>query len=103
MFLAEYVPIGHAATLALLGDLMVGRGVDPTPASLGYLAPNLKAADLSLANLESPLTIQPRFSNRLGQIRFVRLCLARGSVSPVGIGYASPWPTTTVMTVAMIG
>ena len=56
MFLAEYVPIDHAATLALLGDLMVGRGVDPTPASLGYLAPNLKSADLSLANLESPLT-----------------------------------------------
>ena len=34
---------------------MVGRGVHPSAASLSYLAPQLKAADLSLANLESPL------------------------------------------------
>jgi poly-gamma-glutamate synthesis protein (capsule biosynthesis protein) len=34
---------------------MVGRAVDPQPASLSYLTPELKAADLSLANLESPL------------------------------------------------
>jgi poly-gamma-glutamate synthesis protein (capsule biosynthesis protein) len=59
IFLAEYEPTGRPVTLALLGDLMVGRGVDPTPASLAYLAPNLKAADLSLANLESPLTSSP--------------------------------------------
>jgi poly-gamma-glutamate capsule biosynthesis protein CapA/YwtB (metallophosphatase superfamily) len=43
-------------TLALLGDVMIGRGVNPTPSALTYLMPNLKAADLSLANLESPLT-----------------------------------------------
>jgi poly-gamma-glutamate capsule biosynthesis protein CapA/YwtB (metallophosphatase superfamily) len=59
MFLAEYEPTGRIVTLALLGDLMVGRGLDPTPASLAYLAPNLKAADLSLANLESPLSSSP--------------------------------------------
>ena len=34
---------------------MVGRAVDPQPASLSYLTPELKGADLSLANLESPL------------------------------------------------
>ena len=44
-----------AVTLALLGDLMLGRGVDPQPASLAYLRPDLAAADLALANLESPL------------------------------------------------
>jgi poly-gamma-glutamate synthesis protein (capsule biosynthesis protein) len=44
-----------AVSLALLGDVMVGRGVHPSAASLAYLAPQLKAADLSLANLESPL------------------------------------------------
>jgi hypothetical protein len=43
-------------TLALLGDLMLGRAVHPTPSSLSYLAPYLHSADLSLANLESPLT-----------------------------------------------
>jgi len=46
----------NTVTLALLGDLMVGRGVDPKAASLAALAPELEAADLSLANLESPLT-----------------------------------------------
>ncbi|HEY5270419.1 MAG TPA: CapA family protein [Anaerolineales bacterium] len=45
----------HTITLALLGDLMLGRGMDPKPDSLAYLAPNLSAADLALANLESPL------------------------------------------------
>jgi poly-gamma-glutamate capsule biosynthesis protein CapA/YwtB (metallophosphatase superfamily) len=47
------------ATLALLGDLMLGRGVTPTPASLAYLTPQLQAADLSLAALESPLANYP--------------------------------------------
>ncbi len=55
LFLGSCVPPPKTVTLALLGDLMVGRGVDPKPASLAYLAPELKAADLSLANLESPL------------------------------------------------
>jgi len=50
--------------LALLGDLMVGRGVaerfsgvDDHP--LALLAGDLKSADLALANLESPLTSRP--------------------------------------------
>jgi poly-gamma-glutamate synthesis protein (capsule biosynthesis protein) len=42
--------------LALLGDLMLGRGVDPKTNSLAYLASDLSAADLALANLESPLS-----------------------------------------------
>ena len=45
----------RTVTLALLGDLMLGRGVNPTPDSLAYLVPDLSAADLALANLESPL------------------------------------------------
>ena len=44
------------AKLALLGDLMLGRGVDPKPDSLAYLTPELAGADLALANLESPLS-----------------------------------------------
>ena len=51
---------GHpSASLALLGDLSIGRGVNPTPTSLAYLAPELQKADLSLANLESPLAELP--------------------------------------------
>jgi poly-gamma-glutamate capsule biosynthesis protein CapA/YwtB (metallophosphatase superfamily) len=46
-------------TLALLGDLMLGRGVDPKPDSFDYLAPTLSAADLALTNLESPLAHIP--------------------------------------------
>jgi poly-gamma-glutamate synthesis protein (capsule biosynthesis protein) len=45
-----------AVTLALLGDLVLGRGVHPAPGSLEYLLPDLAAADLALANLESPLS-----------------------------------------------
>jgi poly-gamma-glutamate synthesis protein (capsule biosynthesis protein) len=53
--LAVGQPKTPTVTLALLGDLMLGRGVDPKPDSLAYLAPDLSAADLALANLESPL------------------------------------------------
>jgi len=53
--LAACQPKAHTVTLALLGDLVLGRGVDPKPDSLAYLKPDLSAADLALANLESPL------------------------------------------------
>jgi len=55
ILLVSCLPARRTVTLALLGDLMVGRAVNPTPASLSYLTPELKAADLTLANLESPL------------------------------------------------
>ncbi len=45
-------------TLALLGDINLGRGVQPGTTSLAYLAPELHSADLVLANLESPLAPQ---------------------------------------------
>lgn len=48
-------PQSPTVTLALLGDLMLGRGVDPNPGSLAYLMPEMNKADLALANLESPL------------------------------------------------
>ncbi len=57
--LAACQPKAPTVTLALLGDLMIGRGVDPKPDSLAYLAPYLSAADLALANLESPLAPIP--------------------------------------------
>ncbi len=53
--LAACQPKAPTVTLALLGDLMLGRGVHPKPDSLAYLTPDLLAADLALANLESPL------------------------------------------------
>ncbi len=55
ILLCSCQPASTTVSLALLGDLMVGRAVRPTADSLSYLAPELKAANLSLANLESPL------------------------------------------------
>jgi poly-gamma-glutamate synthesis protein (capsule biosynthesis protein) len=48
-----------AVTLALLGDVMLGRSVHPTSETFMYLEPFLTSADLALANLESPLTESP--------------------------------------------
>jgi poly-gamma-glutamate synthesis protein (capsule biosynthesis protein) len=48
-----------AVTLALLGDVMLGRSVHPSPETFAYLEPSLASADLTLANLESPLTDEP--------------------------------------------
>ena len=43
-------------TLALMGDINLGRGVHPNSKTFTYLEPLLQSADLSMANLESPLT-----------------------------------------------
>jgi len=48
-------PPASQVTLALLGDVLLGRGVTPSRDSFAPLAAYLAAADLSLANLESPL------------------------------------------------
>jgi poly-gamma-glutamate synthesis protein (capsule biosynthesis protein) len=48
-----------SVTLALLGDVMLGRSVHPTSTMFSYLEPSLSSADLVLANLESPLTDSP--------------------------------------------
>lgn len=56
------VPISSVTptvTLALLGDIMLGRDVHPTVDTFAYLEPYLLPADLALANLESPLTGVP--------------------------------------------
>jgi poly-gamma-glutamate capsule biosynthesis protein CapA/YwtB (metallophosphatase superfamily) len=60
-------PAEHSFSLAFLGDVMLGRGVAQAHASLerpwglalDAIRPDLQAADLALANLESPLTSQP--------------------------------------------
>jgi poly-gamma-glutamate synthesis protein (capsule biosynthesis protein) len=63
--LAWLVQPGQASsvTLALLGDVMLGRGIAAAgtspPDVMGALAPDLASADLVLANLESPLTNAP--------------------------------------------
>ena len=46
-------------TVALLGDVMLGRAVHPSAETFNYLEPFLASADLALANLESPLTNSP--------------------------------------------
>jgi len=48
-------PRQRTATLALLGDINLGRDVHPSAESLAYLAADMKNAGLALANLESPL------------------------------------------------
>ena len=48
-------PPANQVTLALLGDVLLGRGVTPSRDSFAPLAAYLAAADLALANLESPL------------------------------------------------
>ncbi|MGZ6346048.1 MAG: CapA family protein [Anaerolineales bacterium] len=55
LFISGCQPKSPTITLALLGDLMLGRVVNPQPNSLAYLKPDLANADLVLANLESPL------------------------------------------------
>ena len=60
-------PAEHSFSLAFLGDVMLGRGVARAHASLerpwglalDAIRPDLQAADLALANLESPLTTRP--------------------------------------------
>jgi poly-gamma-glutamate capsule biosynthesis protein CapA/YwtB (metallophosphatase superfamily) len=60
-------PAEHSFSLAFLGDLMLGRGVAQAHASLerpwglalDAICPDLQAADLALANLESPLSSRP--------------------------------------------
>jgi len=52
-------PKSPAVNIALLGDLMLGRGTDPKPDSLAILDPYLSSSDLVLANLESPLSSDP--------------------------------------------
>jgi poly-gamma-glutamate synthesis protein (capsule biosynthesis protein) len=50
--------INGLATLALMGDVNLGRGVHPNKKTFTYLEPLLQSADLAMANLESPLTIR---------------------------------------------
>ena len=45
----------RTVTLALLGDINLGRGVSPSAGSFDFLKVDLARADLTLANLESPL------------------------------------------------
>jgi poly-gamma-glutamate synthesis protein (capsule biosynthesis protein) len=53
------IPENGQVTLALLGDINLGRGVYPDAETFAYLKPVLESADLAMANLESPLTTKP--------------------------------------------
>ncbi len=52
-------PLSGEVTLALLGDINLGRGVYPNKDTFAYLKPVLESVDLAMANLESPLTTKP--------------------------------------------
>lgn len=64
---APPAPVENSFSLAFLGDVMLGRGVAqahagserPWGLALKAINPQLAAADLALANLESPLTSKP--------------------------------------------
>jgi poly-gamma-glutamate capsule biosynthesis protein CapA/YwtB (metallophosphatase superfamily) len=49
----------RSVTLALLGDINLGRGVNPSAGTFSLLAKDLAGADLAMANLESPLSADP--------------------------------------------
>jgi poly-gamma-glutamate capsule biosynthesis protein CapA/YwtB (metallophosphatase superfamily) len=82
-------PKASRVTLALLGDLMIGRTIDPTPASLSYLDPELKAADLSLANLESPLANIPPHSGTSAGYNLCTSATRAGLLSAWGLDLLS--------------
>jgi poly-gamma-glutamate synthesis protein (capsule biosynthesis protein) len=69
----------HTANLALLGDLILARGINPGPGSLSYLDSDLSAADLALANLESPLAPNPPETGSA-----YNLCASSGNASLLG-------------------
>ncbi|MFN2216482.1 MAG: CapA family protein [Anaerolineales bacterium] len=49
-------------SLALLGDIMPGRGVHLSKTSLAYIEADIKSADLALTNLESAITTHESIS-----------------------------------------
>ena len=55
------IPESGLVTLALLGDINLGRGVYPNTDTFAYLMPVLESADLAMANLESPSDDQNRY------------------------------------------
>ena len=52
-------PYPPTVTLAIMGDIMLGRGVNPGPDSFASIQHDLFASDLVLANLESPVSPNP--------------------------------------------
>lgn len=78
-------PAPQPATLALMGDVMLGRGVAQAYAAgdwesaFSAIAPHLQRADLALANLESPLTAANMAAVRR-TARGYNLCAASESV-----------------------
>ena len=71
LVIAVFQPAEHTATLALTGDIMLGRYVAQSNAPGGWgdtlsaLAPCTTAADIAFANLESPLTMAPLVEDAL--------------------------------------
>jgi poly-gamma-glutamate capsule biosynthesis protein CapA/YwtB (metallophosphatase superfamily) len=70
LFYPRPVANSNSISLAFLGDIMLGRGVaeahatnENWPSALAALKPYLSSADLSVANLESPLTAEPLQKN----------------------------------------
>lgn len=59
LFFSSCKPGDSTVTIALMGDINLGRGVTPSMESFDFLGSYLSSADLALANLESPLANLP--------------------------------------------
>lgn len=66
IFMVSCQPAKGSVTLALLGDISLGRGVTPSSGSFAFLDEYLGTADLAFANLESPLANIPPSSSPEG-------------------------------------
>jgi len=81
-----------AVSLALLGDVMLGRGVAQVhtssswEGSLSYLAPALQSADLALANLESPLSGLQNLSSGTVQEGYNLCAPSKSALALVSVG-----------------
>jgi poly-gamma-glutamate synthesis protein (capsule biosynthesis protein) len=106
--------VAPSVTLALLGDVMLGRDVHPSAETFAYLEPFLGSADLVAANLESPLTrapaqtdspyvlcAPPEHARLLADARFDLLTLANNHI--LDCGEKGMLETQSALTAAGLG
>jgi poly-gamma-glutamate capsule biosynthesis protein CapA/YwtB (metallophosphatase superfamily) len=110
-------PTGHSLDLAAVGDIMLGRGVasaheaEDWDQALAVLAPHLADADLSFANLESPITDAPlvRETYDLRAPKQAKLALSTSGLDLLSLannhmGDSGPAGTTnTIQTLKSVG
>jgi poly-gamma-glutamate synthesis protein (capsule biosynthesis protein) len=89
-------------TVALVGDVMLGRGVNETLRSMrpeepwGDVLPALSSADLRIANLECAITGHDRPWTRTPKVFHFRADPGPSRSSGRRVSTLAPWPTTTL-------